>query len=302
MTQTSLFKKLYQDAPGNGYRRIFYGWKVRVNRDQAWLEKRRAEYTDPGLFEKEYPENEEQAFAPPRSISAFDHDRLNQMKADVKPPVEQVMCGGVMANIYQDFQVGKRYAAGTDTSHGIGLDDAVTVILDVVTGYVVADLQGSLVNPEMLAEGSVKLLARYDYPVWGIEDNEWGAVTLAAAQRLRYLRLYYRDEGKAGWHTDERSRYFLWNDLIEAVWSRLVTVPSASGLAQFYSVIRNPEKNGRIEAQKGAHDDYPLAMGIAWQMRKHARATGGQRRERTQESPFSLYVGSKRQRRGFVRW
>jgi hypothetical protein len=29
-------------------------------------------------------------------------------------------------------------------------------------------------------------------------------------------------------------------------------------------VIRNAEKGGRIEAQQGRHDDYPMALAIAW--------------------------------------
>ena len=32
--------------------------------------------------------------------------------------------------------------------------------------------------------------------------------------------------------------------------------------------------NGEIQALKGAHDDYPMAVGIAWQMRKHAYSSG----------------------------
>lgn len=301
MTQTSLFKALYQGAPGNGYRKVFYGWRVRANRDASWLEQRRAEYTDKGLFEKEYPDDEDQAFAPPRSIAAFDHDRLNSMRLDVREPVERVMCGGVLANIYQGFQAGKRYVAGTDTSHGTGHDAAVTVVLDVVTGYVVADIKMNILPPDQLAEASGKLLGLYDNPTWGIEDNEWGVLTLATAQRMRYPRLYFREDGVVGWRTDERNRFTLWGELIEAIYSRLLTIPSAEGLSEFYTVIRNPEKRGRIEAQKGAHDDYPMALGIAWQMRRHARASGlGVRRER--QPDFAHQGGGGNRKRGWTRW
>jgi len=48
-------------------------------------------------------------------------------------------------------------------------------------------------------------------------------------------------------------------------------VPSGDGLSQFFTVIRNPDKRGRIEAQSGTHDDYPMAVGIAWQLRQSAR-------------------------------
>jgi hypothetical protein len=65
--------------------------------------------------------------------------------------------------------------------------------------------------------------------------------------------------------------------MIEAVATRLLIIPSLEGLSQFYTVIRNPKKNGRIEAQEGAHDDYPLAVGIAWQLRRFAQAVGRNR-------------------------
>jgi hypothetical protein len=272
--QGSLFKKVYKEAPFNGFKRLFYGWNVRPGRDNSWYAARKQEYTDDSLFEKEYPATEDEALAPPRTIAAFNPDILTLMREDVRNPVEIMPAGVVTANIYQDFHPGKRYSAGTDTSHGTGGDDAVTVILDATTGYVVADIQTNLLPPDQLAIASVALLARYHNPVWGVEDNDWGVLTIVSAQGMRYPRLYYRDDDKPGWHTDERSRYLLWGELIEAVNSRLITIASEPGLSQFYSVIRNPNKNGRIEGQSGTHDDYPLAVGIAWQLRRYAQAVG----------------------------
>lgn len=299
---TSGFKNLYRGAPGNGYHKRFYGWSVRPGRDDEWYRRVMASSLDITTEQKNYPNSEDEALAPPRSIAAFDHDRLNSMRVDVRGPVGRVMCGGVLANIYQGFQAGKRYAAGTDTSHGTGHDAAVTVVVDVVTGYVVADIKNNVLPPDQLAEASAKLLAMYDNPIWGIEDNEWGVLTLATAQRMRYPRLYFREDGVVGWRTDERNRFTLWGELIEAVYSRLLTIPSAEGLSEFYTVIRNPEKRGRIEAQKGAHDDYPMAVGIAWQLRRHARAAGlGARREQ-QRDFVHQGVGSGGQKRGWTRW
>ena len=274
MRMNTLFKSTYKEVPYNGFTRVFYGWNVRPDRDNAWYEARRLEYSDKSLFEKEYPASEDEALAPPRTIAAFDHDILRAMQDDVRPPATTLDCGGITANIYQDFHPGKRYTAGTDTSHGSGYDYAVTVVLDTVTGYVVADLQTNLLPPDQLAVASSKLLQRYMNPIWAIEDNDWGILTIASAQAMRYPRLYYRDSDKAGWHTAERSRYVLWGELIEAVNARLITIASEQGLAQFYSIIRNPQKNGRIEGQTGAHGDYPLAVGVAWQLRRQAQPVG----------------------------
>jgi hypothetical protein len=185
--------------------------------------------------------------------------------------------------------------AATDTSHGTGGDWAITVILDVSTGYVVADIQTNLIPPDQLSLASMELMKLYHNPVWGIEDNDWGVLTISTAREARYPHLYYRDDDKCGWHTDERSRYVLWGELIEAVADRLVVIPNQVGLDQFFSVIRNPKKNGRIEGQLGAHDDYPLAVGIAWQLRRFAQASG-RNVYGPQESGWKRILGRNRNR------
>jgi hypothetical protein len=269
----SLFTELYNGAPVNGFRRFFHGWRARKDRDQAWYDARRSEYPDKARFEKEFPETAEQAMAPPETLAAFDRPALDAMRQDCREPLETLHSA---THIWQKWYTGKKYVMFTDTSHGVGADDAVTVVMDVGTGYVVADVHSNLIPPETLALYSVELSAQYGHPVWAIEDNDWGEVTIKKAQALRYPRLYYRAEGQPGWHTNERTRMPLWGDLLEAVGKRLITVPSQAGLGQFYSVIRNPKKEGRIEGQAGRKDDYPFAVAGAWQLRYRAVATHGQ--------------------------
>ena len=66
----SMFKRVYQEAPDNGFKKIFYGWNVRPGRDNEWFSARQREYSDISLFEKEYPSSEAEALSPPRSIAA----------------------------------------------------------------------------------------------------------------------------------------------------------------------------------------------------------------------------------------
>jgi len=270
----SLFKKMYREAPNNGFSKVFYGWNVRPGRDNAWYDERKNEYHDTALFEKEYPSTEEEALSPPRTISAFDSEKLNAMRDDLRTPIEKMQCGTATANIYQDFSPGKRYVAATDTAHGTGGDNAVTIVMDAQTGYVVADIMNNLIPPDQLGLASAQLLERYKDPLWAIEDNDWGQTTISTAQRIRYPRIFYRDEGKPGWHTDEHSRVRLYSGLMEAVHSRLIVIPNEDGLAEFYSLIQNPKKGGRVEAQQGSKDDYPLAVGMALQIRSKAQAGG----------------------------
>jgi len=280
----SLFQNTYLNAPSNGFKKRFFGWKVRPNRDSDWYNERRKEYQDQALFQKEYPETQEEAFAPAKAIAAFDLSVLTQMKQDVRDPLEvRTLKNGVQANIYQEFQPGNRYAAATDTSHGTGHDYAVTLVYNVSTGYVCADIYSNVINPTELGVASVELLNGYGTPIWAIEDNDWGVMTLGAAQELRYRKLYHQDNGSPGWHTHDSmyhgkgSRYQVWGDFIESINHRFFHIPNGEGLTQFFTVIRNPNKKGRIEAQQGAHDDYPMALAIAYQIKEYARPAAGDR-------------------------
>ncbi len=140
----------------------------------------------------------------------------------------------------------------------------------------------------------------YDSPIWGIEDNDWGILTITMAQELRYRKLYYRDAITLMAHIRQRRHVQrlplrVVGDLIEAIHLRAITIPNGEGLSQFFTVIRNPDKRGRIEAQSGTHDDYPMAVGIAWQLRQYARPAAGEngRPERS---------ANRRRRRGWSRW
>ena len=299
-TQDSFFKLQYLRANSldetlnsqrNGtsrYVKVFMSWRSRPDRSDEWREQITADY-DEDRRDKEYPENEAQALAPPQAIAAFDHHILDEMANDVRPPMK-IDGYPVDARVWQRFSPGKKYAAFTDSSHGSGKDYAVTVIGDCATGLIVADIYSQLLEPDELAYQSVKLLEQYDSPLWGIEDNDWGTVVIRRAQDLNYKNLYHRpvsatkpySRGTVGWHTDERSRFILYGDLRQAISERAITILAEDGLRQFYDTIRNPNKNGRVEAVQGRHDDYPLAVGGFWQMSKnpHARRSRGTSVER----------------------
>ncbi len=277
----SLFKEIFRNAPKNGFRALFYGWMCRPGRDKKWYNKRKSEAPttagmSPELYmEQEYPATAEEALRPSRVMAAFDQDALDDMQNDVKRPVETRH--GVV-NIYQRPRVGHRYAAASDTSHGVGKDYSVTVILDITgdAAYVVADVMSRDLEPELFAFYSVQLLKDYENPIWAIEDNEWGILTIKKAQDLRYPRLYEQRNkdgdltGKVGHHTGGSNRSNVWGGLTEVVRDRAFIVPSSQGLAQFETCIRNSEKDGRIEGMVGTNDDYPMACAIAWHVRDEA--------------------------------
>ena len=223
-------------------------------------------------MEQEYPETEIEALTPSKALAAFDLKVLTEMEDNLREPLEVI--DGVI-NIYQKWRLGTKYLAGSDVSHGVGKDYSATVILDARTGLVVADILDNTIEPEDFAWASIRMLGMYKNLLWGIEDNEWGITVVNAARRSDFpdRMIYQRETGRGkdyyGWHTDGKTRWELWGDLRVAInQARQIVITNRSGLAQFASVILNPEKGGRPEALEGENDDYPTAVGIAWQMRK----------------------------------
>ena len=223
-------------------------------------------------MQRNYHSSVEEALRPLQSIAAFNLKVLEEMKVETKSPIRGGHLGldeGII-NIYQDYQAGNKYIATSDVGHGIGKDFSVTVVMNARTGVVVADILHRTISPSEFAQQSVRLLKVYDAPLWYPENNDWGRAVIDTAVSLGYSKWGYENEKKTqvGFHTDERSRQDLWAALIPAVNSRQITIYNVEGLKQFGDIVRNPDKNGRIEAKEGRHDDYPMAVGIAWLKRE----------------------------------
>ncbi|MBM3302969.1 MAG: hypothetical protein FJY85_23860, partial [Deltaproteobacteria bacterium] len=260
-------------APDNGFHKLFFPYDVRPGRNQEWYDKTRAsippdllEGLTPDLYmEQNYPRTEEEALAPTQTMAAVDLKVLEQMKSrcfapiSVKGDFDPLLC-----KVYQDFAVGSTYVAASDTSHGVGKDYNVTVIMDARTGVVVADIINNFQKPDDFAWHSVKLLNYFRNPKWFPEDNDWGAALISKARELHYPNFGYQDEKrtKIGYHSHATRTEAFWDTLVAAFNNFQISIPSYQGLLQFGDLIRNMEKGGRIEAIKGRHDDYPLAVGI----------------------------------------
>ncbi len=277
----NLATALFNDARENknGFKWHFFPYNVVPGRDRKWYENTQRSIPEremggltPDLYmAKNYPRTIEEALSMPQTIAAFDHKVLDSMIEETRNPIKSTRDGidPLIVHIYQEPAIGQFYVAASDTSHGMGKDYAVTVVMNVRTGVVVADIFSNRLSPEELALHSVRLLGLYNNPKWYPEDNDWGRVTITTAQNLGYKNIGYSDDKmtKLGWHTEEKSRTDLFGGLIPAINNHQITVYNKDGVKQFYDVIRNPDKNGRIEASGTRHDDYPMAVGIAWVMK-----------------------------------
>ena len=272
---STLFKELYRSAPDNGWHKLFIPWNSRPGRTEKWYEG--VKDTVPAIdlqgmspeqfMEQEYPGDETEALAPPRAQSIFDRDIITGMADDCIKPIREVG----PASIYQDYRAGKRYVAGTDVASGVGMDYSVTVVVDAVTGYVVADLVTNTLQPEEFSVASMRLLEEYYNPDWGIENN-FSDTVLTVARDQNYPKIYKRRVGRGknmrreyGWKTDRMSRMTLFDELRATFNAGQLTIPNQYGLDEFSTIIAAPGE--KPQAMGGAHDDYVMALGVALMVR-----------------------------------
>lgn len=255
----SLFKKLCRGAPDNGFKCIFHPWNVRENRTPEWFRHESQSYPDPFVFQKAYPGTLKEALAAPESMQVIGEDLYEALKKETRDPIWQE--GAI--KIFYNLVPGHRYTAASDTAHGLGLDNSVTVVLDVSIGQIVGSVWSNVIAPLDFALDSIHLLRKFDFPVWAIEDNEWGIRVIDRAQALSYPRIFYRKQNEPGFHTGVHSRPIMWSDYIDALRARTIILSDVEAVEELPNLIRDPNKKGRIAAADGSHDDYSTALAIA---------------------------------------
>lgn len=267
----TLAKKIYREAieGKNGFTPLFFPWNVRPGRDKEWYEATKKNIPPlelsgltPELFmEQNYPASDLEALRTGGSIAAFNHDSLDNLMQNTRTSVPHKL--NKIIKIYKPFILGNYYVAGTDVSHGVGKDYSVTCIMNSKTGEVVADILRNDISTEELAYESIQMLKEYRNPKWWIERNDWGQAVINKAVELGYKNLG-KEKDRYGVETKERNRIELFAELIPAINNQQIVIYNSDGLKQFYDVVRNPKKNGKIESPEPRHDDYPMAVGICW--------------------------------------
>lgn len=299
----NLATALFTDSLGkkNDFKSIFFSWNVMPDRDQGWYDRTRRNIPDrelaglsPELYmAKNYPSSIDEALSMAKDVVVFDKKVLVAMREDVRGHInegeDKERWGEIdhsIAHIYRDYHIGNFYIAGSDVALGVQGDNHVTCILDVKTGDIVADILRNDITPEEFSAQSVELLKHYHSPLWWIEANLYGRTVIKKAVELGYRRLGYRGEKPINWNrlededlkrigffTDDKHRADLFGALIPAINDFQIKIYNEQGLKQFSSMIRNANKNGKIEAVSGQHDDYVIASGICWLKKGDVRAT-----------------------------
>lgn len=269
----------------NDFSALFFPWWVRPGRDDKWYEETKRNIPErelaklsPELYmEQNYPSSWEEALSRSETVAVFDKKVLKHMEEDVRGKINEGDGWELdtdICHIYKDYHMGNFYIASSDVSLGVGGDYNVTVIMQLPTGEIVADILRKDIPPEALALHSVELLKRYHNPLWWIEANLYGRTVIKKAIELGYKRLGYRGEKSINWNdddlkrigffTDDKHRGDLFGALIPAINDYQIKIYNQQGLKQFYGIIRNANKQGKIEAMSSQHDDYVIAVGICW--------------------------------------
>ena len=275
---TTLFQEALENK--NGFYPLFFPWDVIPDRDEIWYEgvKRSIPERDlaklsPDLYmAKNYPRSIEEALSTAESVAVFDKKVLNIMMQDVRGHINE---GEEHIRIYKDYHVGNKYVGASDVGWGVGGDFSVTGIMDE-HGDIVADIFSNKLDPEDFTEQSVELLDHYHKPWWWIENNPAGGgrQVIKKAVELGYKKLGHKGDvawsqldrteelNKVGFNTNEKSRADLFGALIPFINDYQGKIYNEKGLKHFYNMIRNSNKNGKIEAVSSTHDDYVIMVGI----------------------------------------
>ena len=178
--------------------------------------------------------------------------------------------------VYREPSPGKRYVIGGDTA-GEGSDYFVAQVLDEETGEQVCTLRGRM-DEDLYARQLYCLGEWYNQALIAVECN-FSRYPIRELEQMGYPNQYarIREDGESGYgfRTTSATRPMILAGLVETVREHVGWLNDPDTLREMLSFVRN--RQGRPEAQAGAHDDCVMALAIAYHVREGQRAsTGGE--------------------------
>lgn len=164
-----------------------------------------------------------------------------------------------------------KYCLGGDTA-GNGSDNFTGHVLDAETGEQVAVLKRKY-DPDLYVKQMYCLGYYYGWALIGIEAN-FDTFPNMELQRFQYPNIYVREridnytkkkEKKYGFLTTSSNRNAIIGRLIQIVREESNLINDYDTLEELRTIIRN--KDSRIEAPPGGHDDQMMGLAIAHQIK-----------------------------------
>lgn len=169
---------------------------------------------------------------------------------------------------------GHEYAIGGDVAEGLKDGDfSVADVVDQTTMETVARWRGHI-DPDKFGELLGALGTYYNYALIGVEVNNHGLTTIQKLRDTFYTNLFKRDKGydedfeeptsNLGWKTDVKTKRLAIDDLIGLIRERTVIDKDPVFIDEAFAFVR--DERGRMNAEKGEHDDTVMAKAIAFQL------------------------------------
>lgn len=221
-----------------------------------------------GLAKQEYAENANECFLASGEC-AFERDVIDRRIAELQPPAEERRRGRLQ--MWLRAEPGREYLVAVDPAGGGSEGDySVAQVLDVMSAMQCAELRCKA-SPNELALEVAKLAKEYNGAEVVVERNNHGAAVLAHLNSLQYPNIYEQG-GQQGWLTSTLTRPKMIGDLDAALVASPGNFFSERLLRECRTFVRN--RNGKMAAQSGEHDDCVMAMAIALQVRAEAVSKG----------------------------
>ena len=261
----NLFYKIYMGAEKgeNNWAHDKIMWDEIPGRDPAWAEATRHALGSHDAWRQEF-NCEFINFGE----SSIDDDLYEQLLNNIIEP--KLVLDDGHYKIWEEPDASRIYAAGVDTSEGVGKDAASMQILDITDPRdirQVATYHNTKIPPFEYTNKVYSILRNYGSPLALIERNNCGAqVVDRLANDLGYEKLVSYGNQKAHRknimlgmiaHTNTKHkgvlnmRYWL-NDL------KVVTLRDKDTLKELRDFVRYP--NGTWKARSGCHDDRPMSL------------------------------------------
>ena len=234
------------------------------------------------LFYQEYPEDDVSCWIAP-GTAFFDQEAVAHQARIARPHITQGRWAPQLNGALR-FYVPPRedgdYLVASDFGMGrLTGDPSMSAVLDLDSNEVVACLHGNY-EPEVFTEMTIRRLCTpYNEALWAPESNLGpGRAGLVYGRRvLNYFHLYLharqdgtriRYDNEFGWPTDNQTRPVMLEDLDQALREAMgthtfrVNDPRILADLQAFKLREKRARPDRYEAEKGAHDEGVIVLGI----------------------------------------
>ncbi len=269
----STFKRIYITAKQglNSYTPLFYSWRARPDRTDAWYEEqRRDSIARTGALDdlnQEYPTTDTEALAP-RTLDKRIAPAWVEQCYTPQAPLAIVPYGlpSLTANVlkvYRHPSQGIEYVLGADPAEGNPTsDDSALTVLERMSGEEVCSLAGKF-EPSVFASYIRPIAIYYNNAKVLVERNNHGhAVLLWLTNSTGGFKLLHGTDGKPGWLTTSLSKSALYDMGADAFRLQDTTLHTFETLVQLQSIEGSSQN-----APEGEHDDMAMSYMLALQAR-----------------------------------